>query len=68
MQKQNDRQMDLDNLLHHFCHMTGRLGQSPPVQTFLPPPGTLSAAQLVLLNRNSVMGWCNNALVFLKAQ
>lgn len=50
MLMQNGIHVDLDNLLHHFCHMTGQLGQSPPVQTFLPPPGTLSAGQLVLLN------------------
>jgi len=47
--------IDLNNLLHHFYHRMGQLGQSPLAQTFLLPPGTLSAGQLILLNlRNSV--------------
>lgn len=64
---QYGRKVDLNNLLHHFCHMMRQLGRSPLVQTFLPAPETLSAGQLILLNlRNSVLRWCNGALSFLK--
>lgn len=39
----------LNNILHHFYHSLGQRGRSPPVQTFLITPETLSAGQLILL-------------------